>query len=80
MKKPFVLIAAIVAVVGLSTAVAVAKEKIKVETSVGLRFSGRPRRVLPASFPGEVKAKTKGCEKGRTVTVSNGSGYKARPR
>ena len=36
MKKPFVLIAAIVAVVGLGAAVAVAKETTKVKTSVKL--------------------------------------------
>jgi hypothetical protein len=79
MKKPFVLVAAIVAVIGLGTAVAVAKEKIKVETSVSLfKKLSLPPGPSP-SFQGEVKAKKKACEKGRTVTVSNGSGYKLGP-
>ena len=61
MKKPFVLIAAIVAVVGLGAAVAVAKETTKVETAVKLKFHTRDE-----SFSGRVKAKD-GCQKGRTV-------------
>ncbi len=61
MKKPFVLIAAIVAVVGLGTAVAVAKETTKVRTSVSIRGA-------ITSFHGRVKAK-RGCEKQRTVTL-----------
>ena len=77
MKKPFVLIAAIIAVVGLGTAVAVANETIKVGTSVNLALASDLGGSEHASFAGEVKAKKKGCEKGRTVTVSNGSGYKA---
>ena len=72
MKKPFVLIAAIVAVLGLGTAVAVAKEKIKVETSVSLTASFHPIGPKPTSFQGEVKARKKGCEEGRTVAVSSG--------
>ena len=63
MKKPFVLIAAIVAVVGLGAAVAVAKENIKVQTSVTVQFRG------PDTFHGTVKAEKKVCEKGRTVIV-----------
>ena len=46
MKKPFVLIAAIVAVVGLGAAVAVAKEKIKVKTSVSIQFNRATGPVL----------------------------------
>ena len=38
MKKPLVLIAAIVAVVGLGTVVAVAKDTRQVKTSVKLEF------------------------------------------
>ena len=79
MKKPFVLIAAIVAVVGLAAAVAVAKEKIKVKTSVGIHFKSGDRPGPSSAFRGEVRAKTKGCEIGRTVTVSTGSGYKLGP-
>ncbi len=40
MKKPFVLIAAIVAVAGLDAAVAVAKERTEVKTSVTLQRHG----------------------------------------
>ena len=59
---------------------AVAKEKIKVETSVSLTASlSAPQPDPSPSFVGEVKAKKKGCERGRTVTVSNGSGYKVGP-
>ena len=63
MKKSFVLIAAIVAVVGLGTAVAVGKETTKVRTSVSIRgghYSGQ-------AF-GHVRA-LKGCEKFRTVSL-----------
>ena len=78
MKKPFVLIAAIVAVVGVGTAVAVAKETIKVKTSVSIQR--KYDRAGPSSaFRGEVRAKNKGCEIGRTVTVSTGSGAKLGP-
>ncbi len=62
MKKPFVLIAAIVAVVGFGTVAAVAKT-IKVGTSVTLR-------VGPSSLEGTVNAK-KGCEKQRRVTLTH---------
>ena len=61
MKKPFVLIAAIVAVVGLGTGVAVAKETTKVRTSVKLEYSANG--AADSSFSGQVKAR-KGCQKG----------------
>ena len=73
MKKPLVLIAAIVAVVGLCAAVAVAKERIKVKTSVTLFLHSDLSGPKPDSWRGEVKARKRGCEKGRTVTVSHGS-------
>ena len=63
MKKPIVLIAAIVAVVGLCAAVAVAKDTTKVRTSVSIRgghYSGQ-------AF-GHVRA-LKGCEKFRKVSL-----------
>ena len=66
MKKPFVLIAAIVAVVGLGTGVAVAKETTKVRTSVKLEYSANG--AADSSFSGQVKAR-KGCQKGRTVAL-----------
>ena len=66
MKKPFVLIAAIVAVVGLGTAVAVAKETTNVGTSVKLEFRYRN---APA-FLGSVKARNGHCQKGRRVIVT----------
>ena len=76
MKKAFVLIAAIVAVVGIGAAVAVAKETIEVPTSVTLHVTGGggqapgdPHRL----FSGKVTAK-KGCQKGRTVVLV-GYGY-----
>ena len=63
--KPFVLIAAIVAVVSFGAAVAVAKERSEVKTSVTLKFDER----RPAdSFSGRVKAK-KGCDKKRRVLL-----------
>jgi hypothetical protein len=65
MKKPFVLIAAIVAVVGLGTAVAVGKETTKVRASVSMKFTG----VHPSesgTFVGKVKAR-EGCRKQRRV-------------
>ena len=65
MKKSFVLIAAIVAVVGLGTAVAVAEDTIKVKTSLKLKFSS------PDSYSGTVKAR-KGCQEGRKVTLTHG--------
>jgi hypothetical protein len=73
MKKPFVLIAAIVAVVGLGAAVAVAKETIKVGTSVTLQFQVRQPE-HPSQFVGRVKA-SRGCQKGRTVTVTTGHNH-----
>ena len=69
MKKPFVLIAGIVAVVGLGTAVAVAEDTTKVRTSVSIKPS--PNDSVD-SLSGRVKAK-KGCEKRRTVSLQQGS-------
>ena len=69
MRKP--LVAAIMAAVGLGAAVTVAKERINVKTLVTLHVTrggenpGDPTR----SFSGKVKAKKKGCEKGRTVVL-----------
>ena len=79
MKKSFVLIAAIVAVVGLGTAVAVANETIKVKTSVSLERKSGSRPGPSSAFQGKVRAKKRSCEQGRTVTVSNGAGYKLGP-
>ena len=67
MKKPFVLIAAIVAVVGLGGAVAVAKETAEVGTSVSIKLKGSNEHY---SFFGKVKAK-EGCHKERRVVVHN---------
>ena len=65
MKKPFVLIAAIAAVVGLGAAVAVAKERIEVETTVTIKFKrnnpGENPYIGGASFSGQVKAR-RGCQ------------------
>jgi hypothetical protein len=72
MKKSFVLIAAIVAVVGLGAAVAVAKETTNVGTKVTqVEWTADPDDPATGSFSGRVKAK-KGCQKGRKVTVSDG--------
>jgi hypothetical protein len=68
MKKPFVLIAAIVAVVGLGAVTAVAKERIHVGTYVTLHVTDENPGDPAQSFSGRVKAK-KGCEKRRTVVV-----------
>jgi hypothetical protein len=69
MKKRFVLIAAIVAVVGLGAAIAVAKETTEVGTSVSLTLESDLSGPKPDSFQGELKATKKGCEKGRRVIV-----------
>jgi hypothetical protein len=69
MKKSFVLIAAIVAVVGFGAVAAVAKERIKVGTSVSLKFTTDLSGPRPDFFSGRVKAKKKGCEKARTVRL-----------
>ena len=69
MKKPFVLIAAIVAVVGLGAAVAVAKVRTEVGASMTLNYQ-LPQPDHPARFVGRVKA-SRGCQNGRTVTVTN---------
>ena len=63
MKKPLVLIAAIVAVVGLGAAVAVAKEAIKVETSVSIRanLSGPHRDSLSGRWRRRRRAVRKGA-------------------
>jgi hypothetical protein len=66
MKKPFVLIAAIVAVVGFGAVAAVAKKTTKAETSVKLNPSDGN------SFSGTVEAKH-GCQKGRKVTLTYGN-------
>ena len=72
MKKPFVLIAAIVAVVGLGMAVAVAKETTNVGTSVKLEFRhGGP--LHPPAFLGRVKAARNSCQNGRRVIVTRRS-------
>jgi hypothetical protein len=71
MKKPFVLIAAIVAAVGLGTAVAVAKKTTEVTTRVTANWTADPDEPATGSFSGRVKAK-KVCQKGRKVTVSDG--------
>jgi hypothetical protein len=77
MKKSFVLIAAILAVVGLGAAVAVAKETIKVGTSVSIDRAAEggsgsaPPVVIGAT--GRVNAK-KGCEKHRRVGLHSGHG------
>ena len=73
MKKPFVLIAAIVAVVGFGTVAAVAKERIKVHTSVTLRHNANDPnpRGGDGTFSGRVKAK-KGCQERRTVVLYDG--------
>ena len=70
MKKPFVLIAAIVAVAGLGAAVAVAKQTTEVGTSVTLhyRYPHAAAPDHPGSFVGKVKGR-KGCQKGRTVNL-----------
>jgi hypothetical protein len=65
MKKPLVLIAAIVAGVGLCSPTAVAKETIKVETSLTLH----PDFGNNYAFAGRVKA-SRGCQEGRTVTLT----------
>ena len=67
MKKPFVLIAAIVAVVCFGAAGAVAKERTEVETSVTLNSNAGDNN----AFSGTVEAK-KGCQKARTVTLTFG--------
>ncbi len=61
MKKPIVLIAAIVAVVGLCAAVAVAKETTKVPTAVTIKFTGTVEgagggdgRFVNGTFSGEI--------------------------
>jgi hypothetical protein len=73
-KKSFVLIAAIVAVVGFGAVAAVGKEGIKVGTSVTLRIRSNLNPRPPTdSFLGQVRARKKGCEKGRTVTLNHGS-------
>ena len=68
MKKPFVLIAAILAVVGLGAVAAVAKEATEVKTSVTLEYHPNdPGHPLESDwFSGRVKAK-EGCEEGRKV-------------
>jgi hypothetical protein len=70
MKKPILLIAAIVAVVGFGAVVAVAKERTEVKTSASIKFNAHdPSDPLAgAFFSGRVKA-GKGCQKGRTVVV-----------
>ncbi len=72
MKKPFVFIAAIVAVVCLGAVVAVAKDTTRVPTSVKLHFTGegggKPGHPARRYFSGKVTAK-KGCQKGRTVVL-----------
>ena len=68
MKKPFILIAAIVAVVCVGAAVAVAKETIRVGTLDDAQYSNAGDN---NTFSGTVKAK-KGCQKARTVTLTFG--------
>ena len=65
MKKPFVLIAAIVAVVSLCAAVAVAKETTNVGTAVKLEL-----RYGPPAFFGSVNA-SHDCQKKRRVIVTH---------
>ena len=73
MKKPFVLIAAFLVVVGLGAAVAVAEDTTKVRTSAAIKYQ------LPNHHPGSlgrfvgrVKA-SKGCEKQRKVSLQQGA-------
>ncbi len=70
MKKPFVLVAAIAAVVGFGAVAAVAKETINVKTSVTFKYHPNdPSYPLEGgSFSGSVKAK-EGCQGGRKVVV-----------
>ena len=70
MKKPCMLIAAVVAVVGLGAVVAVAKERIEVETSASIKFNAHDRSdpLAGAFFSGNVRA-ANACRKGRTVVV-----------
>jgi hypothetical protein len=72
MKKPVVLIAAVVAVVGLGAVGAAAKQRIEVKTSVTLGISSDLSGPRPDSFIGEVKARKAVCQKGRTVTINDG--------
>ena len=68
MKKPLVLIAGIVAVVGLCAAVVVAEDTSKVRSSVSIKFHPGSEEPDDGWFSGRVKAK-KGCQRGRTVVV-----------
>ena len=76
MKKPVVLIAAILAVLGLGAVAAVAKETTEVPTSVTLHVTGGFGVENPDPgdrhrlFSGKVTAKKYRCQKGRTVVVS----------
>src|SRR5262245_43715515 len=70
MKKPIVLIAAIVAVVGLGTAVALGKETTKVRTSVSIQHAGNRET---GTFSGKVRAKA-GCQKQRKVVLAEAEG------
>jgi hypothetical protein len=72
MKKLFVLIAAIVAVVGFGVVGAAAKKGIEVKTSVTLGIRSDLSGPRPDSFIGEVRARKAVCQKGRTVTVNDG--------
>jgi hypothetical protein len=67
MKKPFVLIAAIAAVVCFGAAVAVARETIRVGTSVTLNSNAGDNN----TYSGTVKAR-KGCQKERRVILTYG--------
>ncbi len=68
MKKPFVLIAAIVAVVGLGAVAAVAKERTYVPTDVTLHVTDENPADPARLFSGRVMAE-KGCQKRRTVVL-----------
>jgi hypothetical protein len=74
MKKPFVLIAAIAAVVCFGAAVALAKETTEVGTAMTLqyRYPHAAAPDHPGSFVGTVKGR-KGCQTGRTVILTAGA-------
>ncbi len=68
MKRPFVLIAAIVAIVGFGAVVAGAREATGVENSVTLKYNPGSADPADDTFSGRVKARKAGCQQGRTVT------------
>src|SRR5262245_54170982 len=81
MKKPFVLIAAIVAVVGLGAAVAVAKQATRDSASVSIKLIGGGD-VPPegGTFTGWVNAKRRGCQGDRNVVLNHTPGRAASDR